>query len=824
MTRHVPWCRRSLLLACCRKLGAVVTVSCAFLAAEFCAGPGSRLGATPGPDRGLHAIFGSRVAHAQTTGTAKAPERTGLDALFSGLESEAAAGALDPDLLDRLASAAASDRADPNWPMTIFLLAEIFRLRGDEKKSLGLARDLALWATDDPYGDAWGGSGLAIVSLWRWQQALAAQETPDPTHLIEALEAGEKLVEQRLVAGMFKNAIFDALPQLDEEVRRAWPKLAWAAGNQLRAQRLFIDFLRTVGASDLDTQEQELLEEVSKSNLISHDWLQMLRGKRLLELRHHRNARELLEKAFASENPEVRAEAGLSLAEAVRATDPRSFEQQVKIVSDVIDDAIDPYVAQKALLTRGYLYKRAGRGDKMLADFTKLTDDYPIGPFTDDALVELARYHQNRGDLDRALGFYTRLQNFSGENDWADTAVYQPAIALYTRGRAGDLEQAYAMLQGYEERAGPGPVRRIALFWLGRIAGELGLADDSEGYLRQTIAEMPYDYYALRARMHLNAGTDARHLIDPDPATNAALAKEFAASRVDDMLKESSPYMRRLADARTTGLYAAALAANDRFRIALRGKRAAAISLADLDNNHFLAPLAVLMALRQDALGAKDGRPTARQRLNVAGALVGLGDVAFAIHVAAADGEKYEWRGEAQQNQRFLATAYPQIFRDYFQEAAREHGLSPALLYAVARRESSFDPRAVSSSDAIGLFQFTKLGFADMNEGNRLLRAAGIETREEYLVDPRRSIRLGAAWFSRKKLPGTGGNLVLAVMAHNAGGPRVRDSQSDWEAMGRGDDIEFMVETARARSARQLARRVLADYAIVRAAGLFKSE
>ena len=100
------------------------------------------------------------------------------------------------------------------------------------------------------------------------------------------------------------------------------------------------------------------------------------------------------------------------------------------------------------------------------------------------------------------------------------------------------------MLEGYEERAGPGPVGRVALFWHGRIAEELGIADDDEGYFRQTIAEMPYDYYALRARMHLNAGPDARRLVEPDPATNAALAKEFAASRLDDRREVTSPYSR----------------------------------------------------------------------------------------------------------------------------------------------------------------------------------------------------------------------------------------------------------------------------------------
>ena len=100
-------------------------------------------------------------------------------------------------------------------------------------------------------------------------------------------------------------------------------------------------------------------------------------------------------------------------------------------------------------------------------------------------------------------------------------------------------------------------------------------------------------------------------------------------------------------------------------------------------------------------------------------------------------------------------------------------------------------------------------------------RDADVKTRQEYLFDPKRSIWLGAAWFKQKKLPDTGDNLVLAIMAHHAGSAKVQEWQRDWNLMGHGDDIEFMVETARSRGTRNFVRRVLADYAIVCAAGMF---
>lgn len=739
--------------------------------------------------------------------------------LFQALVDPESARSYSGERISELA--ASRDRSDAEWPLATFLLAEVSALRGDRDTARALHRELALWAAEDPYGDGWGGSGLAIVSLWRWQKELAGQDEPEPGKVMEAIEAGDALLDDRLTEGMFRTAIFDALPQLGDAVRRLRPGLAWTAGNQRHALRLFVDYLRTAGAADLTEAEEALLKEASEADLASRDWLLLLRAQRLLDLNRHADARPLLERAFTSDNLDVRAEAGLALSEALRATERRSLEMQEEVVTKVVAGAADPYLVQRAILARGYLYKRAGRDPQMLRDFERLVEEYPAGPFTDDALVEIARYHQNRGDLDRAIEVFERLQAFPGDNDWSDTAVYQPAIALFTRNGPGDLERAFAMLQEYEKYAVPGPVRRVALFWLGRVAEEIGRTDDAEGYFRLTIAEMPYDYYAVRARMHLNVGAGARQMVTVDAKTHDDLAREFEASFVDDEPKGNSPYLQRFLAARRSGLYEQVLASRDRLREAFPGQRAEEVDLHELDEAAVLAPLAILMALRQDAIAAKDARPGARRRLRIAGALLQMGDVPFASHIATGVGEKYEWRGEAQQNSRFLATAYPPVFRETFREAAAAHRLDPAFLYAVARQESSFDPYAVSALGAIGLFQFMKPAFEEMNPNDVLLRRSGTANLREFLTDAERSIQLGAEWFAERKLPPFDGNIALAVMAHHAGTTAVTRWKRDWDAIGKGDDIEFMVETARSRGTRYLARRVLADYAIVRAAGIF---
>ena len=88
-----------------------------------------------------------------------------------------------------------------------------------------------------------------------------------------------------------------------------------------------------------------------------------------------------------------------------------------------------------------------------------------------------------------------------------------------------------------------------------------------------------------------------------------------------------------------------------------------------------------------------------------------------------------------------------------FEEAGTTHGVSPALLAAVARQESGFDPRAVSPAGAQGLMQLMP-GTAD-----------GLGVADPF--DPAQAVD-GAARLLRTLLDRFGGT-ELALAAYNAG-------------------------------------------------------
>jgi hypothetical protein len=85
---------------------------------------------------------------------------------------------------------------------------------------------------------------------------------------------------------------------------------------------------------------------------------------------------------------------------------------------------------------------------------------------------------------------------------------------------------------------------------------------------------------------------------------------------------------------------------------------------------------------------------------------------------------------------------------------AREQRLQPALLHAVVRAESAYDPQAVSSKGAVGLMQL----MPDT--------AARYGVRDRH--DPRQNLR-GGARYLRDLLVQFGNDLKLALAAYNAG-------------------------------------------------------
>lgn len=109
---------------------------------------------------------------------------------------------------------------------------------------------------------------------------------------------------------------------------------------------------------------------------------------------------------------------------------------------------------------------------------------------------------------------------------------------------------------------------------------------------------------------------------------------------------------------------------------------------------------------------------------------------------------------------------FPLIHTDLVQQAAAQHGIQPAWVLGVMRRESAFDPYAESSANAYGLMQVI------LPTAQAMGRKLGLTIRsKEDIFPPPTNVQLGAAYLS-EMLQTFAGNYALATAAYNAGPAR----------------------------------------------------
>ena len=151
-----------------------------------------------------------------------------------------------------------------------------------------------------------------------------------------------------------------------------------------------------------------------------------------------------------------------------------------------------------------------------------------------------------------------------------------------------------------------------------------------------------------------------------------------------------------------------------------------------------------------------------------------------------------------------LDLRFPIAWEDEAAAAAGDHGIDPAWVLATIRMESAFRPRARSSAGAVGLMQIMPA------TGRRIARAAGVRHHgNRTLLDPKKNIRLGAAYL-RRLLDRMHGNPALASASYNAGPHRAER----WLAAGEGLEPELWVEFVPYTETRQYVKRVM-EYRIV---------
>lgn len=105
---------------------------------------------------------------------------------------------------------------------------------------------------------------------------------------------------------------------------------------------------------------------------------------------------------------------------------------------------------------------------------------------------------------------------------------------------------------------------------------------------------------------------------------------------------------------------------------------------------------------------------------------------------------------------------YPRPYLDTVRAEAKQNDISPQLIYAVMRQESSFRPQVVSPANAVGLMQI--IG----PTAQRIAAELETEYSPSMMAVPAENIRFGA-YYLRRLLDMFGQRSLLAAAAYNAG-------------------------------------------------------
>jgi soluble lytic murein transglycosylase len=345
---------------------------------------------------------------------------------------------------------------------------------------------------------------------------------------------------------------------------------------------------------------------------------------------------------------------------------------------------------------------RAGRTDEAIAAFEALAPP-------EDTLALRARFLAATlvaaDDAGRALVLFRSVAEKARDASLRAEARWRVGWAAYEAGRFAEAAETLAAQA--DDVADPIEALR-GRYWAARAYAAAG-DPRGEAEMRALAAAYPFTYYGIRAAEHL--GETPRPPAGPAPEEGPAALPADATARIRILLE--------------AGLDADAGAEAARLARSVDG-----------------LPSRLALARLLEAAG----------RFHDAHTLAARGQATVLAAGPNAEAPRSLWE-----------RAWPRAWREQVERAAAAHRAPPALVWAVMREESAYDPAALSVVGARGLVQIMPA------TGQRLaaeLGEPGFDAAD--LFDPARNIELGA-YYLAQLLARFGGRVSAAVASYNAG-------------------------------------------------------
>ena len=371
------------------------------------------------------------------------------------------------------------------------------------------------------------------------------------------------------------------------------------------------------------------------------------------------------------------------------------------------------------------------------------------GPSAGAAWLRLGQLDERDGDEPSAEASYQHMAEAAPAR--AAEALFHVGFTRFVRGdRSGAVD---AWRNGLAAGGPPSPTLQAQLeYWLGK-AMPAGSAEAQDAFNRSAAAA-PESFYGLRAQEQISTGTLSMAALPPRGTSWLALSTSdqqeragwFAALKLtpDQAAQDVSALLRRADTLLDLGLRAEASWEID--GVAQQYAQARDIAhlsaVADWTLQRDQPQLTLRIGKQMRDLVGLNGLPRALQRL-----------------------------------------VYPAGWGDLVAEQAATYGIDPLLMLALMRQESSFDPRAQSGAQAMGLTQVVP-----STARNIASRLGDDDFVLRDLFKPTVSIEFGT-WLLQELLGQYRGRVFPTLAAYDAGGGNV----ARW-LQRYGDDPDVLVE------------------------------
>ncbi|MET0790688.1 MAG: lytic transglycosylase domain-containing protein [Polyangiaceae bacterium] len=522
-----------------------------------------------------------------------------------------------------------------------------------------------------------------------------------------------------------------------------------------------------LAAKALEARALALLPEPERSlHALPSSQEQLERVRALSDARRFADAGQAAEQALSTLTPDLPVSAlgcELQFLLGKSLSSQRAYARAGDALERLLKECSDPDQRARAQFMAGKAAASDGQHMLAIKRFAALEQDAPKNSLADDARLYGALSYLELGVEARFTELLSALPDDYPDGDMVPEGSFRLALRRLDKqdyqGAARVLERVLDNKFSVAARGADFAGRER--YFHARALSAIGDGERAFTEYEAVIRDFPLSYYMLSAYTALHAAEPVR--------AQTALASALAAVPNAPVVVMNRPEFSGVGFGRALELF----------------------GVGDLDNG----------ARELDALGLADSsRPELLWGLSKLYAEAGSVKLSHAAARRALSAAPSTWPADAWLDAWKLA--FPAPFHEIVDREAKRSAQPQALIYAIMREESSFDPDAESVADAYGLMQLI------VPTAKSIARPLGLPFDRASLKRPSVNVALGSAELARlaNAFPD---NPLLAIPAYNAG----PGNPKRWLRDRPSADFDLWVELIPFVETRRYMKRVLASRA-----------